>query len=86
LASTLSNTLNEMSLAGRYVRDVEEIIKYLLKTADSSFADRTLLRTIDIEISSDLNVPMLIDRYLTTRIGSRSQNGPMGKGWILPLW
>ena len=86
MARRMSDVLNEMSLAGRYVRDFDAILKYLIDISDAPYGDRILQKETDFDIQSDSNVRLVIDRFLSARIGSRKQSGFMGKGWILPFW
>ncbi|XP_053399789.1 uncharacterized protein LOC123558484 [Mercenaria mercenaria] len=86
LSEKLSDVLNEMSLGGRYVKIVDDVIGYLLDIADSPYSERYLVRNSDLEVRSDSEIVMSVERYLSSRIGSRSQVSYMGKGWILPLW
>ncbi|XP_053382663.1 uncharacterized protein LOC128549615 [Mercenaria mercenaria] len=86
LASKMSAVLTEMSLAGRYVWKVDSILKYLVDFADAPYGGRTLQIETDFDVQSDANVRLVIDRFLSARIGSRKQPGYIGPGWILPLW
>ncbi|XP_060589875.1 uncharacterized protein LOC132745057 [Ruditapes philippinarum] len=86
LALKMSDVLNEMSLAGRYVKNFDAILKYLIEFSDAPYGDRNIQTVTDFDIQSNSNVRLVIERFMSARIGSRKQSGYMGSGWILPLW
>ncbi|XP_052818073.1 uncharacterized protein LOC128244098 [Mya arenaria] len=86
MSRKFSAVLNEMSLAGRYVYSVNDVILYLLDFANSPKVGAVLEFSNDIGIETDTAIQLTVNRLLTGRIGNRNQLGPAGKGWILPLW
>jgi hypothetical protein len=86
LALKMSDVLNEMSLAGRYVKNFDAVLKYLIEFSDAPYGDRNIQTVTDFDIQSNSNVRLVIERFMSARIGSRKQSGYMGSGWILPLW
>ncbi|XP_052815878.1 uncharacterized protein LOC128242673 isoform X2 [Mya arenaria] len=86
MSQKFSAVLNEMSLAGRYVYSVDDVILYLLDFANSPKVGAVLDFSNDIGIETDTAIQLTVNRLLTGRIGNRNQPGPAGKGWILPLW
>ncbi|XP_052774203.1 uncharacterized protein LOC128212867 isoform X2 [Mya arenaria] len=86
MGKKMSSVLNEMSVAGRRVRPVNFILTYLLDFADSPNGDSIIDLQVDIQNPSEKNTRLIVDRLMSSRIGSRSQDGVLGKGWKVPLW
>lgn len=86
VAKRMSDVLNEMSLAGRRVKAVEDLLSFLLTFADAPYGDTFLESVIDIESPSDSDVRLSIRRLMPSKIGTRSKVGIVGRGWVLPLW
>ncbi|XP_053392818.1 uncharacterized protein LOC123564214 isoform X2 [Mercenaria mercenaria] len=86
LLNKMSIILNEISLAGRRVQKVDDIIRYLVDFADAPFGDRVLVYENDVDVQTEKSVRLIVDRFMSARIGSRRQPGYIGNGWIIPLW
>lgn len=86
LSRKVSEVISDMSLAGRRVQKFEDITNFLLELADAPYGDRIILRETVFNAATDSAVVLAVDFTLSARIGSREQDGFLGKGWILPLW
>ena len=86
LVNKMAAVLNEMSVAGRRVRPVDDVLKFLLSHADVPHGDKLLDVSADIEQASKTNIRLIVDRFMPSNIGTRTRDGVLGKGWILPLW
>ncbi|KAK3612249.1 hypothetical protein CHS0354_039531 [Potamilus streckersoni] len=90
--STISKKLcevsNQFSLAGRRVHLFKDYLNFLLEVSDGALGDKVVVWASDVDRMSQENpkIQLVLERYVSSKIGIRALDGPLGKGWISPYW
>ena len=88
----LSVTVNHLSLLGKRVTSLDELVKYELNIADGFHTGKEIYRAVDLMTSEDQFPYIELVRYFNPRLsyrdipGQYQGYGPFGKGWIAPYW
>ncbi|CAC5402582.1 unnamed protein product [Mytilus coruscus] len=83
----VSEVMNQLSLAGRNVIQLSDVISLLLDMAGGHNEDITLTQENDIIVRrKSRNLVLDFRRFLSSKIFSRYHKSVMGRGWMLPYW
>ncbi|XP_052094770.1 uncharacterized protein LOC127730411 isoform X2 [Mytilus californianus] len=83
----VSEIMNQLSLAGRNVIQLSDIVAMLLDMAGGHNEDTILTQENDIIVRrKSRNLGLDFRRFFSSKVFSRYHKSVMGKGWMLPYW
>ena len=88
LCKKVSNIANQFSLASRRIHELSDFVAFVIYMSDSPKGDSFITKATDLFLESNESphVTLEITRYVSPKIGLRSMNGFLGKGWVVPQW
>ncbi|VDI13273.1 Hypothetical predicted protein, partial [Mytilus galloprovincialis] len=83
----VSEIMNQLSLAGRNVNQLSDVVTMLLDMAGGHNEDTILAQENDIIVRRQArNLVLDFTRFFSSKVFSRYHKSVMGKGWMLPYW